>query len=265
MGAIVCLLVIIVAIFADAIAPYPYDKMGTGERFEKPSWEHPFGTDNYQRDIFSRVVYGAQISISVGLVCVAISVGIGVPCGLISGFAGKGVDMFFMRICDVFLSIPYVLMAITATTIFGPGIHVVYITMGLVHAPGILRLTRSMVLSVRERAFIQAAQQLGESKGSIMFRYILPNCLSAIIIRATTILAGAVLSEAAISYLGYGVQPPSPSWGLMLTDSQGYIYQAPLMAVFPGIAIVLLVLSVNMFGDGLRDLMDPKFKGRVMN
>lgn len=156
-------------------------------------------------------------------------------------------------------------MAITITTVLGPGIHVIFITMGIVHIPGIIRLTRGMVLSIREREYIEAAKQLGESNTSIMFRYILPNAASIIIVRATVILAGAVLSEAAISYLGYGVQPPAPSWGLMLTDSQGYIYQAPLMAIFPGTAIIIFVLSANMFGDGLRDILDPKFKGRVTN
>lgn len=265
-GGILLILIVSVAIFADQIAPYPYDQIATSpQRFAPPSAEHPFGTDHLQRDVFSRVVYGSRISLTVGLICMAIGVGIGVPCGLLSGYLGGFVDMAFMRVCDLLQAIPYVLMAIVVTTVIGPGTQVVYVTMGLVHAPAILRLTRSMVLSVREREYVDAAKQLGESRASIMFRYVLPNSSSAIIVRAVSILSGAVLSEAAISYLGYGTQPPMPSWGLMLTDSQAYIYQDPMLAIFPGIAIVLLVISVNLFGDGLRDLLDPKFKGRVMN
>ncbi|HHW31707.1 MAG TPA: ABC transporter permease, partial [Clostridiaceae bacterium] len=264
-GAITFFVILLVAIFADQIAPYHYATIGTGARFEKPSSAHLFGTDNFQRDIFSRVVYGTRISLSVGVICVGIALVIGVPAGLLAGYLGGWVDLILMRICDVLLSIPWVLMAVAVTAISGPGIHVVYIAMGIVHAPGFMRIMRSMVLSIREREYVDAAVQLGESKLSILFRYILPNSAGVIIVRAAGVMAGAVLSEAAISYIGYGTQPPNPSWGLMLTDSQGYLWQQPWMAVFPGIAIVLLVLSVNLFGDGLRDLLDPRYKGKVMN
>jgi peptide/nickel transport system permease protein len=230
-----------------------------------PSRDHLFGTDNLKRDVFSRVVYGTRISLTVGIICVGIALGIGVSTGLLAGYSGGWIDMVFMRICDVLLSVPWVLMAVAVTAITGPGIEVVYISMGLVHAPGFMRLTRGTVLSIREREYVDAAEQLGESKAAILFRYILPNSAGMIIVRATTIMARAVLSEAAISYIGYGTQPPNPSWGLMLTDSQGYLWQQPWLAIFPGLAIVLLVLSVNLFGDGLRDLLDPRYKGRVMN
>lgn len=264
-GAIIFIAIVFIAIFADQIAPYHYSKIRTGARFEKPSAAHLFGTDNLQRDVFSRVIYGTRISLSVGIICVGIALSIGVPAGLIAGYSGGWIDLILMRICDVLLSIPWVLMAVAITAITGPGIKVVYIAMGLVHAPGFMRLTRGMVLSIREREYVDAAEQLGESKLSILFRYVLPNSAGTILVRATGIMAGAVLSEAAISYLGYGTQPPNPSWGLMLTDSQGYLWQQPWLAIFPGFAIVLLVLSVNLLGDGLRDLLDPRYKGKVMN
>ena len=264
-GAAIFIVVVIFAIFANQIAPYHYSTINTGNRFEMPSRDHLFGTDSLKRDVFSRVVYGTRISLTVGIICVGISVGIGVPTGLLAGYSGGWIDMVFMRICDVLLSIPWVLMAVAVTAVTGPGIQVVYIAMGLVHAPGFMRLTRGMVLSIREREYVDAAEQLGESKASILFRYILPNSAGMIIVRATTIMARAVLSEAAISYIGYGTQPPNPSWGLMLTDSQGYLWQQPWLAIFPGLAIVILVLSVNIFGDALRDLLDPRYKGRVMN
>jgi peptide/nickel transport system permease protein len=264
-GAILFIAVVVFAIFAEQIAPFHYSTIRTGDRFEMPSKDHLFGTDNLKRDVFSRVVYGTRISLTVGIICVGIALAIGVPTGLLAGYSGGWIDMIFMRICDVLLSIPWVLMAVAVTAVTGPGIQVVYIAMGIVHAPGFMRLTRGMVLSIREREYVAAAEQLGESRAAILFRYILPNSAGIIIIRATTIMARAVLSEAAISYIGYGTQPPNPSWGLMLTDSQGYLWQQPWLAIFPGLAIVILVLSVNLFGDGLRDLLDPRYKGRVMN
>ena len=264
-GAILFIAVVVFAIFAKQIAPFHYSTINTGDRFEMPSRDHLFGTDNLKRDVFSRVVYGTKISLTVGIICVGIALAIGVPTGLLAGYSGGWIDMIFMRICDVLLSIPWVLMAVAVTAVTGPGIQVVYIAMGLVHAPGFMRLTRGMVLSIREREYVAAAEQIGESKAAILFRYILPNSAGIIIIRATTIMARTVLSEAAISYIGYGTQPPNPSWGLMLTDSQGYLWQQPWLAIFPGLAIVILVLSVNLFGDGLRDLLDPRYKGRVMN
>jgi peptide/nickel transport system permease protein len=264
-GAAIFIIIVFIAFFADQIAPYHYSEIGTGARFEKPSGAHWFGTDNLQRDVFSRVVYGTRISLSVGIICVGISLGIGVPTGLLSGYFGGWTDMLLMRICDVMLSIPWVLMAVAITAIIGPGIKVVYLAMGLVHAPGFMRLTRGMVLSIREREYVEAAEQLGESNIAILFRYILPNSAGTLIVRATSIMAGAILSEATISYIGYGTQPPNPSWGLMLTDSQGYLFQQPWLAVFPGFAIVILMLAVNLFGDGLRDLLDPRYKGKVMN
>lgn len=264
-GAIVLFLYILVAVFADKIAPYSYSTIGLGEQFEPAGPEFYFGTDNLGRDIFTRLVYGTRISLKVGITCVLIALAIGVPCGLFAGYVGGWADLILMRLSDILLSIPTILMAVLVTTIIGGGQKVVIIAVGLTQTPGIMRLTRSIVLSVREREFVEAAEQLGESRASILFKQILPNSASAIIVRATTLLANAILNEASISYLGYGTQAPDPSWGLMLTDSQNYIYRAPMMAVYPGIALVLLVFAVNMFGDGLRDLIDPKYKGKVIN
>lgn len=262
-GSILLLLVVTVALFAPLIAPYTYNEMMTSDRpFERPSLSHPFGTDNFGRDVFSRVVYGSRVSLGVALVCVAFGTLMGVPLGMLAGYVGGWFDAGVMRFSDVLMSIPTVLMAVTVTAIVGSGLQVIIMTLALVYIPGGARLARSMVYSVKEREYVAAAQVIGEKPSQTLIRYVFPNITAPIIVQATLRLSSAVLAEASISYLGYGTQPPTPSWGLMLADSQVYMWQAPYLAIFPGIALVLLVLGGNLTGDGLRDVLDPKFKGR---
>ena len=264
-GGLMLIAIILVAVFAPAIAPYSYSEMRTSKKtFAPASAEHPFGTDNFGRDVFSRVVYGARISLLVAFASVTIGAVIGVPVGLMSGYVGGWFDIVVMRITDVLMTIPTILMAIIVTAIMGSGLKVVIIALGIVYIPGAVRIGRSMVFTVKEREYIASAVVIGESKQRVLWKYIFPNCIGPIIVQCTLRLSSAVLSEASISYLGYGTQPPMPSWGLMLADSQLYMWQSPLLCIFPGLAILFLVLAGNLFGDGLRDLLDPRYKGRLI-
>ena len=262
-GTVVLLVYIFVAIFAPMIAPYSYRELST-DILQKPSTAHLFGTDNFGRDVFSRVVYGSRISLSIAFSCTVIGTVVGVILGLISGYVGGWLDVITMRISDLVMSFPWVLMAVMVTAIFGVGLHVIVVTLGLIYIPGSIRLARSLALSIKSKEYVDAAKVIGESRWSIMFRYIFPNCFAPLLVQATLRLSSAVLSEAAISYMGYGTQPPSPSWGLLLSDAQQFIWQAPYLSIFPGLAMVLLVLAGNMFGDGLRDLIDPRMRGKVL-
>lgn len=264
-GGTLLLLMVLVAIFAHVIAPFSYNEIRTSKTlFEKPSAEHFFGTDNFGRDVFSRVVYGARISLVVALVSVGLGTLIGVPNGLIAGFVGGWFDLLVMRISDIVLTIPTILMAVTITAILGSGTKVIIIALAIVYIPGAARLARSMALSIKENEYVAAAKVIGESRWRILFKYIFPNSIGPIIVQSTLRLSSAVLSEASISYLGYGVQPPTPSWGLMLSDSQLYMWQSPMLSIYPGLGILILVLAGNLFGDGLRDLLDPRYSGRLI-
>jgi len=264
-GGFMLLFIIVVALCAPLIAPYTYNEMRTGKSLlESPSWEHPFGTDNFGRDVFSRVVYGTRISLGVAILCVGLGTIVGVPIGMVAGYLGGWFDILIMRLSDVMMTIPTILMAVTITAIMGSGLKVVIFALALVYMPGAARLARSMVYSTKEREYVVAAKVIGEPQHRILWRYIFPNCIGPIVVQFTLRLSSAVLAEAGISYLGYGTQPPMPSWGLMLSDSQGYMWQAPILCIFPGLAILVLVLAGNLFGDGLRDLLDPRFKGRFV-
>lgn len=263
-GATLMLLIVIVAVFAPLIAPYSYNEMMTsGRPFARPSASHLFGTDNFGRDVFSRVVFGSRISLGVALVSVFFGTLLGVPLGMLAGYIGGWFDSLVMRFSDAVMSIPTILMAVAVTAMIGSGLQVVILTLALVFIPGGARLARGMVYSVKEREYVAAAQVIGERRTQTLLRYIFPNIVAPIIVQATLRLSAAVLAEATISYLGYGTQAPTPSWGLMLADSQVYMWQSPLLAVFPGLALVLLVLAGNLLGDGLRDLLDPKFRGSL--
>lgn len=265
-GGIMLLAILVVAVLAPVIAPYTYNEMRTSKMpLEAPGPEHYFGTDNFGRDVFSRIVHGAKISLGVAVLCVGLGTIIGVPLGLLAGYTGGWFDILVMRLSDVLNTIPTVMMAVLITAIIGTGgLKVVIIALALIYVPGSARLARSMVYSIKEREYVAAATVIGEPKRRILWRYIFPNCIAPIIVQCTLRLSSAVLSEAAISYLGYGTQPPTPSWGLMLSESQAYMWQAPVQCLFPGLAIMILVLAGNLFGDGVRDLLDPKFKGRVI-
>ena len=266
----IVLLLILTAIFADVISPAVEDPMlGRVPAYEyqdlanrnlPPSLEEPFGTDNFGRSIFDRVIHGSRISLLVAFVVVSISMIIGVILGTIAGYYGKITDTLIMRIMDILLAIPFILLAISIAAALGAGLVNAMIAIGIVNIPYFARQVRSSVLSVREQEFVEAAKAVGTSDLRIMFRHILPNCMAPIIIRATMGMASAILSAAALSFIGLGIQPPTPEWGAMLSDGQRFIRDYWQMTLFPGLAIALVVFGINMLGDGLRDALDPRLK-----
>lgn len=227
-------------------------------RFLPPSLHHPMGTDAFGLDIFARVVYGARISLMVGFVATAISVVIGIALGAVSGFYGGMTDSIVMRLTDVFLAFPYILLAILLISIMGMGLGPVLVAIGILGWTTIARVFRSSILSVKQNDYIEAARAMGASDVRIMARHILPNALAPIIVYATMSVGGVILTEAALSFLGVGVQPPTPSWGRMLNEAQDYVITHPALFIWPGLAIILTVLAFVLLGDGLRDALDVK-------
>ena len=266
----IVILLILTAIFADIIAPAiddpllgrvpAYEFQDLTNRSAFPNSQDLFGTDNFGRDIFARVVHGARISLIVGFVVVGISMVAGVILGTIAGYYGKIIDSVIMRVMDILLAIPFILLAISIAAAMGPGLVNAMIAIGIVNIPFFARQVRSSVISVREQEFIEAARAVGTGDFRIMFRHILPNCMAPIIIRATMGMASAILSAAALSFIGLGIEPPTPEWGAMLSDGQRFIRDYWQMTLFPGLAIALVVFGINMLGDGLRDALDPRLK-----
>ncbi|MCX5974529.1 MAG: ABC transporter permease [Coprothermobacterota bacterium] len=229
------------------------------EKLLPPSWAHPFGTDQLGRDVFRRVAHGAPISLQVGLVAVALGLGVGSVLGMIAGFLRGWVDSVIMRLMDILLAFPATLLAIGIVAARGPGLGNTMIAIGIVSIPGYARIARSMVLSLREREFVSAAQAIGAGPFRVLFRHILPNGLSPLVVQATLNIATAVLEAAALGFLGLGAQPPQPEWGAMLSDSYKFLTVGAWWPVlFPGLAIMLTVLGFNLLGDGLRDALDPR-------
>lgn len=255
--------VIAVAVFAPVIAPYDPAANGVGPYLAGPSLAHPFGTDQFGRDILSRVIYGARVSVAVGLIAVAEALVVGVVIGLIAGYVRGYVDAFLMRLMDAILSFPVLVLAITLVAILGVGIVNVMLAVGLRYIPTFARVTRGEVLSIKEEDFVDSSKIVGTSHLRILFVEILPNALSPIIVTGTVLVAYAILAEAGLSFLGLGVQPPTPSWGMMLSRGQTFIRTAWWMSIFPGFALVFTVLSINLLGDGLRDIFDPEMRGDV--
>ncbi len=249
---------VVVGLFGRALAPYDPLGMDFGALFAPPSWTHPFGTDEFGRDIFSRVLYGARVSLQVAFIAVGISGTAGVLLGLTAGFLGGWVDELIMRIMDVLFAFPAVLLAITIMAILGRGVGNAMIAIAIVYVPIFARVTRGAVISVRGREYVTAARALGKSPFGIMLRHVLPNALGPIIVQTSLSLAFAILAEAALSFFGLGTQPPEPSWGRMLSEGRGFLRQAPWMGIFPGLAIMVSVMGFNFLGDGLRDLLDPR-------
>ena len=227
-------------------------------RFLAPSLSHPMGTDDFGRDTFARLVYGARISLTVGIVATFISVVLGLIFGAISGYYGGMVDSVVMRLTDVFLAFPYILLAILLISLMGMGLGPVLAAIGILGWTTIARVFRSSILSVKENDYVEAARAMGASDARIMIKHILPNALAPIIVYATMSLGGVILTEAALSFLGVGIQPPTPSWGRMLNEAQGYIVTHPALFIWPGIAIISTVLAFVLLGDGLRDALDVK-------
>jgi peptide/nickel transport system permease protein len=230
-------------------------------RFLPPSFEHWMGTDRFGRDVFTRVLYGARISLSIGFIAVGIAVTLGTLIGAIAGYFGRVVDAVLMRFVDIVISFPRLILVITVIALFKPSIFLVIAVLGLTLWPSTARLVRGEVLSLREREFVQAAQALGIPSARIIARHIVPNTLGPVIVAATLGIGNTILLEAALSFLGLGVQPPSASWGLMVADGRDHLIEAWWIATFPGLAIVLTVVAFNLVGDGLRDSLDPRLRG----
>lgn len=257
-GILLVLIICVAAALAPSIATHdPYE--GNFSAFLKPpSREHFFGTDHLGRDIFSRIIYGTRISLQVGFISVLIGNCLGVPIGLIAGYFGKAVDSILMRLMDSFLAFPELLLAITLVAVLGPSTISVMIALGIVYMPIMARITRSRVITEKNKEYIFAGYAIGQTPFVMIFSHILPNSLQAIIVQSTVNFTTAILVEAALSFLGIGTPPPIPSWGRMLFESKGYISVAPFTAIFPGIMITLAVLGFNMLGDGLREVLDPR-------
>ncbi len=258
-GTIVIVL-ILTAIFGPMLAPYDPNTIDMANRFAPPSLAHPFGTDDFGRDILSRVMVGTRVSLMVGLIAVGLSATVGSFLGVVAGYTGRTIDEVIMRAMDILFAFPAILLAIAIMAALGRGIGNAMIAIGIVYVPIFARIARGSVLSVREEEFIEAARAIGTSDRRIMFRHIFPNVLSPIIVEITLSLSFAILAEAALSFFGLGTQPPDPSWGRMLSEGRAYFQQSIWLAVFPGLAIMLTVLGFNLLGDGLRDALDPRLK-----
>lgn len=257
-GLFIILFLVMIAIIGPAITPHDPFAQDMSNTLAKPGGAYLMGTDQLGRDIFSRLIVGTRISLRVGVSAVAIAVSIGTILGSIAGYRGGRVDTLIMRCMDILLSVPSILMAITFMAAFGKGIDKAIIAIGLVSIPEYARIVRGSILSIKENDFVQAARVIGNHDRHIIFRHILPNVLSSIIVRATLGISTAVLDTAALGFLGLGVQPPLAEWGDMLGRSRSLIFTAPFTLVFPGLAITLTVLAFNLFGDGLRDALDPR-------
>ncbi|OAB39419.1 peptide ABC transporter permease [Paenibacillus macquariensis subsp. defensor] len=260
LGVALILFFIIIAVLAPFIAPYDYKEQQLVERLQAPSSTHWFGTDDLGRDLFTRVLYGARISLWVGFFSVVGSVVIGTTLGILAGYYGKWLDMLISRVFDIVLAFPSILLAIAIVAILGPSLQNALYAIAIVNIPTYGRLVRAKVLSLKTEEYIIAAKAIGMKNGRILISHILPNSMAPIIVQGTLGIAMAIIEAAALGFLGLGAQPPDPEWGKMLSDSRQFIQKAPWTVIFPGISIMLTVLGFNLMGDGLRDAMDPKMK-----
>ncbi|KRQ02950.1 peptide/nickel transport system permease protein [Bradyrhizobium sp. USDA 4503] len=258
LGLTVIALFILLAVFAPLIVPY--DPVATSWSLVRkaPSAQHWLGTDELGRDVFARVVFGARASLLAGVISVGIALAVGVPLGLVAGYRGGFIDALISRITDAMLACPFLILAIALAAFLGPSLSNAMIAIGVSATPIFIRLTRGQVMSVKVEDYVEAARAMGNPRWRIALVHILPNILPALLVQATLSIAAAIIAEAALSFLGLGQQPPAPSWGSMLNAAQRFLTSAPWMAVWPGLAIFLVVLSFNLVGDGLRDALDPK-------
>ncbi len=266
-GLSIIVALIIIAILAPILAPYPDQALGEPnlkERLQPPSRLHPFGTDHLGRDILSRVIYGTRTSLIVGFSVVFLALLIGVPLGLIAGYFGGKVDLIIMRITDIFLAFPPLLLALLIATTLGRGMINAILALAISWWPWYTRLARGMAISVKERPYVEASRAMGISDWKIMIRHVLPNSLSPLIVQATMDMGSAILEAAALSFLGLGVQPPTPDWGLMVSEGKDYFLNYWWYPVFPGLAIFITVMAFNLLGDAVREVIDPRLRRRLL-
>lgn len=259
-GLVVIVLLLAVGLLAPLIAPYSYYETSLADRIQSPSAAHWLGTDDLGRDVLSRILYGARISLLIGVFSVGISLAIGLPLGAVAGYLGGLVDSVIMRLMDVMLAFPSFLLAVMIAGILGPSLRNAMIAIGIVQVPRYVRILRASVLSVKAEPYVEAASALGVPSGRILARHVVPNCLAPLIVQSTLGVASAILEAAGLSFLGLGAQPPSPEWGAMLASGRNLLQVAPWVVTYPGLAILVAVLGFNLFGDGLRDALDPRLK-----
>lgn len=262
LGLVILIILVLLAVFADVIANYDnvVIKQNLAHRLQGPSAAHWLGTDEFGRDIFARLVHGTRVSLQVGIVAVGISIIIGGILGAVAGYYGGKLDNIIMRIMDIFLAVPSILLAIAIVSALGPSIINLMLAISISSVPSYARIVRASVLSIRDQEFIEAAKAIGASNTRIIFRHIIPNSLAPVIVQATLGVASAILSTAGLSFIGLGIQPPAPEWGSMLSGGRQYLRYAWWVTTFPGVAIMITILSLNLLGDGLRDALDPRLK-----
>jgi peptide/nickel transport system permease protein len=258
LGLAVFIVIILCSLFASQLAPYDPLLMSPKDYLQPPSANHWFGTDSYGRDVLSRTLYGGRASLTVGFFAVLVAATVGVVLGLVAGYYGRSVDSAIMRFIDMLLAFPGLLLALSVVALLGPGLANVIIAVGISGIPNYARTVRSCVLSAREEIYVEAAHCVGCRGSRIVFRHLLPNVVGIVVVISTLSIAWAILTASALSFLGLGTQPPTPEWGVMVSEGRGLLREAPWLTTFPGLMIVLTVLSVNLFGDGLRDALDPR-------
>jgi peptide/nickel transport system permease protein len=258
LGVLVVALLVVFAIGAPVLAPFDPASQDLTRRYEAPSGDHLFGTDNFGRDLLSRIIWGARISLVVGVVAVSIAILVGGGLGVIAGYVGGMVDQFISSIIETLMAFPFLLLALAIISVLGPGTFNVMLAIGMASIPMFARVLRAEVLAARSREYVVAARSIGASHPRIVSRHVLPNVLSSVIVLGTTRIATAILTEASLSFLGLGIRPPTPSWGVMVADGRAYLERAPWIALIPGAIIVVTVLGFNLFGDSLRDALDVR-------
>lgn len=259
-GGVIVLLFVFIAIFAPWLSPYPPNEGDLTKRLKPPCREHLLGTDPLGRDLLSRVIYGARISLQIQIISVSIALVIGTLLGLIGGYYGGRLDNLIMRLMDILLAFPGIFLAISIIAVLGPGLTNLMLAAGIYSIPQFARIVRGSVISLKEKEFIEAARAVGERDFDILFRYLLPNSMAPIIVQTTLRMATVLLTASGLSFLGLGVQPPTAEWGAMLSNARAYLITAPHVATVPGLAIMLVVMGFNLFGDGLRDSLDPRLR-----
>ena len=260
LGALMILVIALAAILGPFLAPYDPAEMGVGPSLAAPSRAHLMGTDTFGRDIFSRILHGAQLSLRVGVIAVGISAGFGIVIGLVAGYYGGWIDGVLMRIIDILLAFPGILLALAIVAVLGISLTNLMIAVGIGGVPSFARLVRGSTLTVKENLYVTVARSIGARDGLIIARHILPNLISPIIVYATLRIAFAIIATSSLSYLGLGAKPPTPEWGVMLSDGREFMRVAPWVTTFPGLAIMLSVMGINLLGDGLRDALDPRLR-----